>query len=329
MSQPSVAWKPFTPRDDVASVRVRCLVPQQLMAGAGWRSEIFDPSSSESYDLVVFQKAYETADLDLAERLSSHGVRIVFDLCDNHFHNPDGLPELAERAGRLGRMIELADAVTVSSPRLVDLVEKDPVFLVDDALDPVIAPARARRPGRRARKGGARLVWFGHAGSDNPRFGLVDLGGIVPDLNRLHSHLPIDLTVVTNSKVAYRRHLAPAGFPTRYVPWKLRTFASVLAGADMTLLPITVNPFTICKTSNRIVTSLMLGAPVVADLIPSYEEFAPYVLVGNWEAQVARYTREPELRRHHVEEGGAFIRRRFAPEVIAEQWSRAFRAVLG
>ncbi len=305
------------------------------MAGVGWRSEIFDPSSSERYDLVVFQKAYETADLDLAERLSARGVRIVFDLCDNHFHNPDGRPELAERAGRLGRMIELADAVTVSSPGLADLVqnadlvEKDCVFLVDDALDPVIAPTRAGRPGRRARKGGARLVWFGHAGSDSPRFGLVDLGGIVPDLNRLHAHLPIDLTVVTNSREAYRRHLAPAGFPTRYVPWKLRTFPSVIAGADMSLLPITVNPFTICKTSNRIVTSLMLGAPVVADLIPSYEEFAPYVLVGNWEAHVARYAREPELRRHHVEEGGAFIRRRFAPEVVAEQWSRAFRAVLG
>ena len=35
------------------------------------------------------------------------------------------------------------------------------------------------------------------------------------------------------------------------------------------------NPFTLCKTVNRLATALLLGLPVVADMIPSYEELRP------------------------------------------------------
>lgn len=330
MTPPSIGWKPFTTRRDVASVRVRCLVPQQILASRGWRSELFNVARPGHHDVVVFQKAYEAGDLDLAEQLSARGVRIVFDLCDNHFHTPGERPELVARAERLRRMIDLADGVTVSSPLLGDLVDKKRTFLIDDALDPVAAAGRMRRGqwfGRRMK--GVRLTWFGNAGSEEPAFGLVDVARIVPDLNRLHRHLPLSLTVVTNSKDGYRRHLADAQFPTRFVPWSLPTFPATHAAAEMCLLPITINPFTVCKTSNRVVTSLMLGTPAVADLIPSYEEFVPYILVGDWEANIERYARDPELRRSHVEAGQEFIRRRFDPAVAFEQWSRALTAVVG
>jgi hypothetical protein len=328
VSPPSVGWKPFTTRSDVASVRIRCLVPQRLLAANGWRSELFDAADPRRHDVVVFQKAYGADDLDLARRLSASGVRIVFDLCDNHFHNPGQGPEGEDRSSRLRRMIDLADAVTVSSPILAELVGKESSFVVDDALDPVITAPSARRRWRpRFPAKGLRLVWFGNAGSED--FGLVDLGRIVPELNRLHRGLPIALDVATNSKQAYRRHLSGVDFPTRYLSWSMQSFPAAHSRSDVCLLPITANPFTVCKTSNRLVTSVMLGVPVVADLIPSYEELAPYILVGHWEANVARYGLDPELRRAHVEQGQAFIRRRFAPEVVVGQWDRALSSVLG
>lgn len=329
MKPPTIAWKPFTPRRDVASVRVRCLVPMRLMAEAGLNSELYEHDEAARPDVVVFQKAYESSDLELAERLSKRGTRIVFDLCDNHFYNPDDRPDVMERVDRLRRMIHLADAVTVSSPILADLVEHDRTFLVDDALDPAITQARTRLLPRRSSRSGTHLFWFGNAGSTNPAFGLVDLERIVPALNQIHDSLPIDLTVISNSKEAFQQHVGgKAIFPTRYVRWRLRTFSRFVSGAGISLLPISINPFTSCKTSNRVVTSLMLGAPVIADVIPSYEEFGPYLLFDDWEKNVEIYARSYELRREHVQAGQTFIHKRFAPERLVEQWALVLETVL-
>jgi hypothetical protein len=325
---PTVAWKPVAPRLDIASVRVRCDVPMSLLSSVGWQCEVFDASRSKSYDVVVFQKAYAAEDLALAEDLLSRGTRVIFDLCDNHFYNPDSRPELTERATRLRAISKLADAVSISSPKLEELVDNDRIFLIDDALDPVLE--RAPRPLRRRWLSGdaAHLVWFGNPGSTSPPSGLIDLERIVPDLNRLNLRIPVALTVVTSSKRGYQQHTRHATFPTRFVKWKYKTFGSVVAAADACVLPVNVNPFTICKTSNRLVTSLMLGVPIVADLIPSYEEFEPFVLVGGWCENLERYLGDPELRDRHVEIGRSFIRARFAPEVTIEQWTRAIDAVL-
>jgi glycosyltransferase involved in cell wall biosynthesis len=329
MKTPSVGWKTFMPGADVASVRVRCLVPMQLLADRQWRTGLFDPADTAAYDVVVFQKAYRAADLELAKRLSANGVKLVFDLCDNHFFNPDDRPDLIERADRLRRMIDMVDAVTVSSPVLGELVQKDQTFVVDDALDSTTREAPRRLfPGRPTWGRGPHLVWFGNVGSESPRFGIVDLARIVPELNCLHRRIPFHLTVITSSREAFDRYLGAAGFATRYRPWTRQTFRSILSRADVSLLPISVNPFTVCKTSNRVVTSLMLGVPVVADLIPSYEEFMPYILVNGWEEHLERYASSPELRQQHVLEGREFIARRFAPDVIVGQWTSVFRNLL-
>jgi glycosyltransferase involved in cell wall biosynthesis len=329
MKLPSVGWKPFMPGADVASVRVRCLVPMQLMAERQWRTGIFDSADATAYDVVVFQKAYRAEDLELARRLSANGVKVVFDLCDNHFFNPEERPDLFDRTDRLRQMIALVDAVTVSSPLLRALVQKEQTFVVDDALDSTVREAPRSPLQRLPRWGrGAHLVWFGNVGSESPRFGIVDLAHILPDLNRLHRRVPFHLTVITGSKEAFNRYLSEAQFATRYRRWTRRTFGSILSRADVSLLPITMNPFTVCKTSNRVVTSLMLGVPVVADLIPSYEEFVPYILVSGWEDHLERYASSPELRQQHVREGQEFIARRFAPEVIVGQWTKVFRSLV-
>ncbi|MEJ7708822.1 MAG: hypothetical protein WKF84_02960 [Pyrinomonadaceae bacterium] len=50
-------------------------------------------------------------------------MKTVFDLCDNHFYNPQNLPTLDERAIRLQRMIDLVDSVSVSTPELAKLIQ--------------------------------------------------------------------------------------------------------------------------------------------------------------------------------------------------------------
>src|SRR2546423_10276756 len=104
--RPRIGWKPYSPYastwrerfwnpSDSASVRVRCQAPCTALAGAGWSSELFSAQRARSYDLVVFQKAYDEHSVRLAEELKGRGVSLVLDLCDNHLYNPDAHPQLA------------------------------------------------------------------------------------------------------------------------------------------------------------------------------------------------------------------------------------------
>ena len=92
-------------------------------------------------------------------------------------------------------------------------------------------------------------------------------------------------------------------------------------------MPIEPNPFTLCKTANRVALSLQLGVPVVADPIPSFEEFAPFVQLGSWPESLERYATDPQLRAAHVREGRRYIAKTYTPERVVSQWSTLFEHV--
>src|SRR5256885_2059369 len=104
---------------------------------------------------------------------------------------------------------------------------------------------------------------------------MINVAEIVPQLEELHQETKISLTIISNSESAFKEYFGSAKFPTRYFPWKYETFRSLFSLHDICILPIRPNPFTVCKSNNRVVLSLMLGLPVVTTAIPSYEEFAP------------------------------------------------------
>jgi hypothetical protein len=331
MSRPVIAWKPAAPTPELASARLRCYKPAALLRAAGWDCRPFDANHMDRYRVVVFQKAYAAHDLDIAAHLTSLGVSTVFDLCDNHFWNPTGRADYAERAERLRRMIDGVDAVTVATPELAKLTGR-PAVVIDDALDDVPPlPWRARLAAglRRLRGGPLRLVWYGNAGSDDPPFGLIDLGRIVPILNRQHARSPVALTVVSNSRPLFDRHLGSARFPVAYHEWDTARFPALFRGHDVCLIPVTVNPFTACKTVNRLALALLLGVPAVADRIPSYAELGPYTLFGDWDRSLASYAADPGLRQRHVCAARAYLRTKYTPGRVVRQWSEVLGPLAG
>lgn len=311
-------------------MRLRSLLPVEYLGRAGVDAELLPERTPDTgrYDCVVFQKAYAPDDLRLAAALRAAGIRVVFDLCDNHLYNPTGGAWFAERADRLRSMLQLVDAVTVPTPPLGDLVDEAapgvPVHRVDDALE-VPTPDRFDRFRRRRRGAAVRLVWFGNAGSEAPEFGLVHLGEILPALEALHRRRPVELTVVSNSRAAFDRYVAAARLPTRYARWRASSFHRRVTDADVCVLPVRRNPFTIGKTSNRLVIALELGVPVVAGDLPSYREFGDWVRFEDWEANIDAYASDPELVSRHVAGGRAQIDEQYSEARITEQWLHALR----
>ncbi len=322
---PKVAWKPVG-GVNTASSRLRAYLPCQYLRENGWDCEIYKPEHKGKYDIVVFQKCYAEEDIVLVKELKKDGTITVFDLCDNHFYNPTGSPVLAARAERLREVIEQSDTITVSTAEIGKLIPGRKITVIDDTVDTVTYDAlkMARLQWRtRAKKffnPVFDIVWFGTAGSETPRFGMVDLTRITGGLERLNKRLPVRLTVISNSREAYAKYLTGFAFPTRYYEWQRDTFPYLFSVQDVCIIPIDANPFTICKTSNRLITALQLGLPVVADRIPSYEAFAGCTKTGEWEENLYQYARHKSERKKDVKNGQRFIQSRFSKEVIAAQW---------
>ena len=141
-------------------------------------------------------------------------MKVVFDLCDNHFYAPGDQPMLVERAARLRQIVDVADVVTVSTPAVAELVPEKKVFLVDDAFEVPRGAAVARLHAVLASPAGPAwqrrcVVWFGNGESKGIDIGLTELGRIVPDLEAVHRSTPLRLTVISNSRrlfdAAHRR----------------------------------------------------------------------------------------------------------------------------
>lgn len=334
-----VGFRPCSYDPKVFSPRIRAVLPAEYLSKTGVDARVVPatgvPSTGEGrFDCVVFQKAYAKSDLELAESLKAQGARLLFDLCDNHFWNPTDDPAVAERVTRLERMIDLVDAVTVSSAEIAKLIPSKPTYQTDDALEllPFTALAerlgRAIRPLRRRRHNSrVRLIWHGQSGTEHLASGLAPVRSLLPELERLHATIPLSLTIMSNSAKAFRKHIAGAAFPTRFVKWRSQTFTTLFAQHDICILPIEHNAFTVCKTNNRAMTSLLLGVPVIADEIPSYREFKDWMFFGDWPNHITQYARGPRLATHHIQGAQQHIAATYTEQRVVDQWRRAIDGV--
>lgn len=324
----------------VAGIRIRAHLVMQELRRQGHAVQWFDPAAASRFESVVVHKHYDAATLEQAQALKQAGIRLVFDLCDNHFYNPRALPEWERRAQDLRKMAQLADAVVVSTAALAEVVAGECTLasaptIIPDALDdlskvPVPLKERIRqalpshrlmRQLRNARaQGRTCLLWFGNHGSPYADGGMLDLLGIRQELESLAAQRPLHLTVLSNNREKFETHFHGWSFPVVYGAWTAQHFAAIAGLHDIALIPVQDNPFTRVKSENRVVTAFAHGLAVVADPIPSYQPFAEALCFGNWAQSIERYAADADLRRRHVEAGRQHALQTCGIEPIAHQW---------
>jgi hypothetical protein len=344
-----IAWKPRFSDPRVASTRIRCLNPLSELQSRDYPVELFHPRRVRQYAAVIYSKIYDDATFREAKSLQNRGVRIVLDLCDNHFYNPNGLASLKKAGEQLKRMMTLADELVASTAAISEVMRAElstpqNITIIEDAVETEIRGVRTlfwarwwekNQLGRLLRqleagnqKGRTPLVWFGIHGGPNAEYGMLDLLKVRPLLEKMNRTYPLSLTVISNSKQKYDRAIKPWSFPTYYLNWQADTLLPALRSHAIAVIPISQNPFTRCKSNNRLALSLNVGLAVVADSIPSYQDFAEVCCLDNWETGLENYLFDAELRRRHVERGQTIIARDWNPAQIAEKWRNFFDTLL-
>jgi hypothetical protein len=344
-----IAWKPRFSDPRVASTRIRCLNPLSELQSRGYPVELFHPQRVSHYAAVVYSKLYDDATYREAKGLQKRGVRIVLDLCDNHFYNPNGSASLRKAGEQLKRMMTLADELVASTAAMSEVIRAElptsrKVTVIEDAVETEIRGVRTlfwdrwwekkqlakllRQLEAGKQNGRTPLAWFGIHGGPNAEHGILDLLKVRALLEKMNRTYPLSLTVISNSKKKYDRAIKPWSIPTYYLDWQADTLLPALRSHAIAVIPISQNPFTRCKSNNRLTLSLNVGLAVVADSIPSYQDFAEVCCLDNWETGLENYLFNPELRRRHVERGQTIIARDWSLRQLAEKWRNFFDTLL-
>ena len=334
-----IAWKPQNYEARVGSVRIRCLSTLRELRAKHYPIELYRERHEASYRAVVFSKAYNSKDIALAERLQQSGVKIVFDICDNHFLLSD------DRVVRLKQMFALADHWVVSSHAMADVVEQHlgnqkPITVIEDAVEEGLAGNRFDISGQlkaqwqlhtldrflrdTTHANATHLVWFGNHKASYQNSGLAHVARLRSLLESTHRLKPVTLTIISNSRPAFDELFADWQLPLHYIDWSAHTVFKAMQRHSIAVIPIEVNEFTAVKTNNRIAQSLFLGLGVVADSIDSYQVFADCAWLDRWEEGLHAYLDNPASIARHVDAARSIIQQQFSAPVIAARWQALF-----
>lgn len=138
-----IGWKVASLTKGIASVRYRALLPILALESNKVRNRLFASSCTinlEGLDALVIVKSFTSDDLFLAQKASSKGVFVVFDLCDNIF-----IDNLTKRIPSpvpiFDSIAAVADCVVVTTEPLAEIVRnRSPNLLVAVIPDGIETP---------------------------------------------------------------------------------------------------------------------------------------------------------------------------------------------
>ena len=228
---------PAGPTSDLASARYRVLIPARQLTRLDHEVQVAslppggwpDAVTGLPCDVLVVSKSFHAANEKLAATMKARGVRIIVDLCDDHFAHP-------EYGGHFRRLAGLADQVVASTQAMAESIlrhtGRDSIVISDPVEGPRGAPKFAPQfPA-------LRLAWFGHPSNLN------GLAARISELQALAARMPVRLSVVTAptaGAAALVASLAPPGNgqpSVELVSWSTDATWKALENSDAVWIPV-------------------------------------------------------------------------------------------
>jgi hypothetical protein len=246
------------------------------------------------------------------------GAKLILDICDYPFaKKPPDVVRFYEEA------LRLADAVTVNSGRMAELMSQHTAQLPQVIEDAILATPRRPEfaPGKVL-----ELLWFGHI--NNVRYLERMMDALIAYSAKQRCRLSIVTEPGQGVEQAARQitqNCAPR-FEARFTPWSLDATRIALRQCDLVLIPgDPADPLKSGVSSNRLAEALQAGRLPVASPLASYQPFGESAWLGDdlvsgikW----AMTNRGEVLLR--IRRGQAQVMERLAQDAIGNQWCCLF-----
>lgn len=341
----------------LASVRYRALLPACALQDDRYTTALCSDASPSNVQprVAIGVKPLRSSDAAWVSRMRARGVPTVVDLCDNIF--VDGYGGKGSSIADGFRHTVRGGLVTVPTTALRDVVRANTdvvperVMIVPDIVEDAMLlhrqtrmlgarqPSAVRLPGwgrvgawagRGMRALGMRgpvLIWFGNHGASHASFGLDDLR-LWQDALREASLLGAQLWVVSNHRQRFEAMQGALPIRSRYFEWSPSRVDTLLACADVCLVPNSMDPFSRSKSPNRALKSLAAGVPVVATPTPAMLELEGAVWLGEPAAGIRAYLQDPRLRGAHLASARQRMQQDFSMVALRQAMSAVMREAL-
>lgn len=310
----------------MASHRYRTLMPAQLLDNMGYDVKICKADDEARAGVYIFSKHFSPKEeYQFAKKLKDpnfvagnvtsliageepSGNVIVFDICDNHFDNPS----LAEY---YKGMIDLADIVVASTPKMAEEVEANYTFL-GSGKSIMVIPDSYEFPEREPRfnweqREVENLLWYGHP---------TNIKHLQRVWNDVGGH---NLMIITKEGV----QLDVDGKPFPIVPYSIDSLLWGFAQCDVTIIPN--EGAKSVKGANRLIESVRQGIFVVAEPMPAYDEFKEWMYIGDIKEGLEWCKQNKAEMQGRIKEAQKYISKKYSPTVIAGQWSQLAEKAIG
>ncbi len=310
---------------EMASARYRVILPAIQISRRGHQVEIrsVPPSgwtpalaAEITADCVVLSKSFHESNELLVDNLRGRGIRVLLDLCDNHFEDPRLGPHLK-------KLISTVSGIIASTAKMAEVIKehtgKDSIVIGD--------PVEGSRsePAFEPRFPFLKTLWFGHPSN------LESLMRIIPELERFSGAIPISLKVVTSLVKGLEEKLqritqnCAGRLKIELAPWSIEATWKALSETNIVLIPSLENEKKSVKSPNRLVESLWAGRFVVAHPIPAYGLFDDAAWVGNSITEGIRFALDnPEQVVKRITKGQQRVSSHLSSYHIGQLWLQTF-----
>jgi glycosyltransferase involved in cell wall biosynthesis len=276
----------------------------------------------DDYGVVVVQRACGRQWFEWIKARQRSGVTVIYEV-DDDLHAAGGLSshpnrrEIKRRLPDYELCIRAADAVIVSTPPLVGRLRRfnKDVFLCEAGID--FERYQLERPAR-------AIPAVGFSGGVGHEQTLVQWLPVVREIcDGVHANF-------ISIGVQYRDVVGGLSIPTT----PIESYPGALANMDVVLAPAIHNDFFRAKSELRWIEASAMGIPVVGDpFLYSHIEDGETGLSASTSDEafdaLKRLLDDPELRVEIGRQARSHVRDNFHIDQKAEQWVKAFEAVVG
>jgi hypothetical protein len=259
-------------------------------------------------DLEKRQKLW----LNQIKSAKNKNIKIFLDYTDHHLGFKSEMRSFYESA------LKITDYIITPSDHLKILLNNyssKEIFVIPDPLEvPVLSPKISKTNG---------ILWFGH--SSNIAY-LINFLEEFPKTHEVFKLIVVSNDVGLNT-LAKHRFQNKIRFKVSLQRWSLKSLIEASKISDICIIPSDRNdPKKSGVSSNRLITSLALGLPTVAEIMPSYAEFSKYFfnIRSNSLLETMSSSSSSGFRKL-ISKAQQKIIPKFLPPVIAQQWIELFK----
>jgi len=307
----------------LASTRYRALIPARELSRRGWNVRVMAFAEAEllgpdfSADTVVISKTIDPAALKVIRLAQKNGARLILDMCDSHFDNP-------EIGAYHKKLCEISNAVVASTPEMARVIKQESgrdAVVIGDPYE-----GKRGRPKCDPATPKVKLLWFGHISN------LDALAQMIPELRELVSdEIVFQIEIVTQITPAVEEmfgmdsDLNGEGIELELTPWTMENNAKAIQRCDFVIIPTLKIQKILVKSTNRVVESLWGGRFVLAGDIPAYQAFKEWAWIDDdIKAGIAWALVHRSEIPDRISAAQNYISQYYSSEVISQQWGEVF-----